>query len=543
MKRNHRVGRQACAIGTGRTPHVVALLCMAAAIAAASSGDVTAAPASGGHVSAAMECTQLAREDFSRIEDFPTTIMAAQAERDDGHAEEYCSVKGYIQPQIQFEMRLPTRTWNGRYLQTGCGGTCGQVNIQDCNDALAQNFAVAAQNMGHVSFRDGLWASDPALRQDYGPRSTHAMAVVAKVIIERYYGRQVAHSYLRGCSTGGREGLLAALHWPLDFNGIVAGDPAFPSRQGGIMNNWIAQHLNTDAGVPVFSEEKLAFLNARVLASCDAIDGLEDGIVEDPRNCDFDLDSVARCAADREEADCLTGQQIEAARKLYDGPRSGVSGERLYPGWVVFGSEKSWSPALNINYAEQFLRFMAFAENPPLSYTYRNFNFDTDVQKLEPYAAVYDPVAPHTDPDLSAFHAAGGKLIVYHGWADATVSPLTSIDFYAEIAGKAGGIDKIKDWYRLYMVPGMFHCRGGDVPDRFDLLASIVAWVEDGRAPEAVIARQMDGEKVVRSRPLYPYPAVARYSGAGDVDDAANWQSLAPTSQHEDDIKWVWDPD
>ncbi len=528
MRRNNQLKRSVYPGRKRLMLHISALFCLSISAITPVLADGAATAASDMEIPAVMECAQLLREDFSRIPDAATAIMAAEVAHADAGTEEFCAVKGYIQPQIQFEMRLPTRTWNGRYLQTGCGGTCGQVNIQDCNDALAQNFAVAAQNMGHVSFRDALWGSDPALRYDYGPRSTHAMAVVAKVITERFYGQKVAYSYLRGCSTGGREGLLAALHWPEDFNGIVAGDPAFPSRQGGIMNNWIAHHLNTDEGIPVFDQEKLAFLNSQVLAKCDAIDGLKDGIIEDPRNCDFDIAAVNVCPQGTDAADCLTKQQVEAAQKLYEGPRNSVTGERLYPGWVVFGSEKSWSPALNINYADQFLRFLAYADNPPLSYSYRDFNFDTDITKLEKYAAVYDPVAPHTDPDMSAFHQAGGKLIVYHGWADGTVSPLTSVDFYSEVARKEGGMDKVRDWYRMYMVPGMFHCRGGGVPDQFDMLSSIVAWVERNQAPESILARQMDGEKVVRSRPLYPYPTVARYSGTGDVNEAANWKPFDP---------------
>ncbi len=376
------------------------------------------------------------------------------------------------------------------------------------------------------------------------------MAVVGKVIIKRYYDQKVAYSYLRGCSTGGREGLLAALHWPEDFDGIVAGDPAFPSRQGGIINNWIAHHLNTDEGMPVYNKEKLAFLNSQVLKKCDAIDGLTDGIIDDPRNCDFDITVVKVCPKGKDAADCLTKPQVKAAQKLYEGPRHSRTGERLYPGWVVFGSETSWSPRLNINHADQFLRFMAYAKNPPLSYTYRDFNFDTDVTKLEEYAAVYDPVAPHTDPDMSKFRKLGGKLIVYHGWADATVSPLTSVDFYSEVTQKEGGLDKVKDWYRLYMLPGMSHCRGGDVPDTVDWLTTIVGWVENKQPPDRLVATQYEDHdrrsgkhgRLLRTRPLYPYPLVARFSGTGDINDAANWQSAEPPVVHDDDIKWAWDP-
>ena len=479
---------------------------------------------------------------MTRLADAPSVLMSADVVAAADGIGEYCSVKGYIQPQIQFELRLPTANWNGRYFQTGCGGTCGSVNTDRCNDALAQGFAVAADNMGHVSSQDGLWASDPMLRYDYGPRSTHVTAVIGKTIVERYYGRKAAHAYFRGCSTGGREGLLAALHWPQDFDGIIAGDPAFPSRQGGIINNWIAHNLNTDDGVALFDEADLELLHSAVLDECDAIDGLKDGIIEDPRNCTFDVTRL-KCAQGQDPATCLRPEQVDAAQRLYQGPRNSTTGQLLYPGYVVPGSELSWSPALNVNYADQFLRFMAFAENPPSTYSYRDFDFDTDIPKLEEYAAIYDPVAPHTDPDMSGFHAAGGKLIVYHGWADATVSPLTSLDFYAEVAQREGGIGKVRDWYRVFMVPGMYHCRGGAVPNQFDLLGAIVAWVEQGQAPDVVIATQIDGDTVVRTRPLYPYPAVARYSGTGDVNDAANWNPIEPASVHDDDIKWVWDPD
>jgi feruloyl esterase len=198
---------------------------------------------------------------------------------------------------------------------------------------------------------------------------------------------------------------------------------------------------------------------------------------------------------------------------------------------------------LNATYAGQFLKYLAFAENPPAAYSYRDFDFDTDVARLEELAAIYDPVPPRADPDLSAFRRAGGKLIVYHGWADPSVSPLSSLDFHAEVAAREGGFETLRDWYRVFMVPGMGHCRGGGVPDQFDMLGAIVAWVEKGQAPEVIIATQREGDRVVRTRPLYPYPVVARYSGSGDVDDAANWQPLASSRAPDDDIEWIWDPE
>jgi feruloyl esterase len=492
------------------------------------------------NTSSAMECANLANEDLSQFQDSPASILSSRLVSATNDTGEYCAVSGYVQPQVQFELRLPTKTWNGRYLQSGCGGFCGRVNINGANDALEMGFAVAAQNMGHVGGGDELWGSVPQLRVDFGRRSTHVVALASKEIIARFYGQQPARAYFRGCSTGGREGLSEAIQFPGDFDGIVAGDPAFPGRQGGIANNWIAHQLNTPDGKLVFPEAKLDFLHAEAVKSCDAIDGVEDGIITDPRNCKFDPASL-RCAARSDGPDCLNDMQVAAAQRLYDGPRNS-SGRRLYPGYVTVGSEQSWKRSADSNFANNYLRFLAFPENPPLSYTFWNFDFDKDFAKLEQMAALYDPVAPNEDPDLSGFRERGGKLIVYHGWADLSVSPLTTVDLYAEVAQREGGIDKLKNWYRVFMISSMPHCRGGGVPDRFDMLGAVMDWVEQGKAPDRILASQMDGNAVVRTRPLYPYPTVAKYKGTGDVNDAANWEASPPPVVHDDDLKWVWDP-
>jgi len=488
---------------------------------------------------AAMECAALRGTDFSAIPDGPAYVMSAKiVEAKDAQAE-YCQVNGYVQPQIQFEMRLPTKTWNGRYFQTGCGGFCGMIPINSCNDALGQDFAVAAHNMGHVSGQEGMWGADPMLRIDYGKRSTHVVAVAAKVIVEKFYGKKPAYSYFRGCSTGGREGLQVAINYPDDFDGIVAGDPAYPGRQGGIANNWIAHQLNTRDGEEVFSPETLDFLHAAAIKSCDALDGVSDGIIADPRACDFKPSSLA-CAAGHAPPACLTPAQVEAADLMYDGPRNS-KGTRLYPGWVTVGSEISWKRGNDANYATQYLRYMGFKDVKPASYTYWDFDFDKDMDGLKEMVELYDPTGPFEDPDLRAFEKRGGKLIVYHGWADLSVSPITTLDFYAEVAARQGGIESLQKWYRVFMVPGMNHCRGGGVPDRFDMLSAIMAWVEKGTAPDSILARQMDGENVVRSRPLVPYPMVAKYKGSGDVNDAANWSAAKPEKTYEDDIDWIWE--
>ena len=490
----------------------------------------------------AVECARLQEMNFTELPDAATTITTTAVVPASAKDPEYCAVSGYVQPQIQFELRLPTKTWNGRYLQAGCGGFCGSVDIEDCADALSRDFAVAAQNMGHVGnpIRDPLWGSEPGLRRDFGPRSTHVVALAAKAIVEKYYGRRPDHSYFRGCSTGGREALTEAQMYPKDFDGLIAGDPAFPARQGGIANNWDTLQLRTPEGELVLPPEKLRVLHAAVMKKCDKVDGLVDGIISDPRDCRFDVSSV-QCPSGKDGADCLTSAQATAAAKLYDGPRNS-KGERLVPGYRMYGSELDWRADIRFDLGKGYLRYLGFVQNPPADYDPRSFNFDTDVVKLEEMARLYDSVAPYEAPNLDEFHKSGGKLIVYHGWADATVSALGTLDYYAKVVDRGGGIDEVKSWFRVFMVPGMHHCARGNAPNTFDMLEAMVAWVERGEAPDRIIATQTDGDKVVRTRPLFPYPTVARYTGKGDANDAANWIPAEPRVKRDDNIDWIWAP-
>lgn len=491
---------------------------------------------------AAVQCAGFVNETFERIPGGPASILSSKLVAASGNTHEYCAVQGYVQPQIQFEMRLPTRSWNGRYFQVGCGGFCGVVSIESCADVLAQDFAVMAHNMGHVGaiIKEPLWGSDPQLRLDYGGRATHLIAIVGKVIAERFYGKRPARAYFRGCSTGGREGLSEAQRYPQDFDGIVAGDPAFPGRLGAIANNWDARQLVQPDGNPTFTPAKLQVLHAAVLKACDALDGVKDGIVSDPRACRFDVARVT-CAANADRPDCLNKAQAEAARRLYGGPVNS-SGERLMPGGVPMGSELGWGGKTSGSLPDGYLKYLAFPQNPGGDYGYRSFNFDTDVAKAEEMARLYDPVAPHEAPDLRGFEARGGKLIVYHGWADPGLSPLAVLDYYALVARRQGGQEKVRSWFRVFMVPGMFHCRGGDSPNTFDMLAPMVRWVEKGEAPEQVRATQLKDGQIVRTRPLFPYPTVARYTGHGDVNDAANWSAAQPSVKYNDIIDWIWGP-
>jgi len=266
---------------------------------------------------------------------------------------------------------------------------------------------------------------------------------------------------------------------------------------------------------------------------------LADGIISDPRRCRFDLDQVAckTLATDR----CLNPQQMEAAAALYDGPRN-HAGRRLVPGYAVYGSEVGWTSPVALGFAAGGVSYLDFARNPEPGFGYRNIDFDRDLPRIEPQAALYDPVAPYHRPDLDAFRRRGGRLIVYQGWADPGVSPLMILDYYAEVTHAAWTKGNTADWFRVFMVPGMLHCRGGDAPNSFDMMVPLLAWVEAGTAPERIIAVQRDASHIVRSRPLVPYPAEAHYIGHGDVNDASNWIGMMPAVLHDDRIDWIWKP-
>lgn len=490
-------------------------------------------------ISASTACEQLAALDLSQDPEAPATITRA-AVLPEG-AGKVCAVTGYVQPQVQFEVRLPITTWNGRYFQIGCGGFCGFVNIAGCGDMLAKDYVVAANNLGHVgdALRDPLWGSSSDARRDYGARGTHVTALVAKRLIAAFYGKAPAFSYFRGCSTGGREGLMAAQHWPEDFDGIVAGDPAFAGRLGAIANVWAAQKLFRRGNVPVLDRASLTLLHERTMAACDGLDGLKDGIIMDPRQCRFDPASL-RCAAGASK-DCLTAEQVAAAKAVYDGPRNSA-GKLLYPGGMMPGSEGAWGGADTWSLPQGSLRYLMFAKNPAPDYDYHDFDWEHDLDKVRDQVALYDPVAPGAAPDLSAFHARGGRLIVYHGWSDQGVSPLGTLDYYAQVAARTGGMNSTRSWFRVFMVPGMFHCRGGNAPNQFDFMPGLQSWVEQGTAPDGVIATQREGDRVVRTRPLFAYPAQARFTGKGSPDEAANWTARMPRTMPDDRIEWLWGP-
>ena len=438
---------------------------------------------------------------------------------------EYCSVFGTIAPAVTFEVRLPT-AWNEKLYFAGNGGFAGDVEDTNASFGLIRGYATASTDTGHQGdFLDASWALDnrPAER-DYGHRAVHVTTVVAKVIIAAYYGRDAHLSYFDGCSKGGQQALREAEQYPRDFNGIAAGAPGLDFTGLMIAANWYMQALHATESSTDIPPDKVAVIENASLASCDGVDGLVDGLIDDPRNCSFDPESLdCRYGG----PDCLTPQQVNSLKKIYAGPTNS-EGLHLFPGFPVGGdlaennNAPDYTSALYI-LQDQFFRYLAFRVDDP-NFDWTTFDFDSDPPRMRFMADILN--ADHAD--LSGFRAAGGKLLMYHGWSDPLIAPTRTIDYYARVQ-RALGVRPTRQFARLFMEPGMSHCGGGTGPNAFDYFSALEGWVEQGIAPNSMVAFHFDDDgNVDRSRPLCAYPRVARYKGRGSIDDAANFRCVEP---------------
>ena len=492
-----------------------------------------------------MSCSALLGQDFTGTPEAPAVLSSAVVVPAAVGAPEFCDVHGYIPPQVQFELKLPTKTFQGRYLQQGCGGFCGaipQMSFPACDAVLGGDFAMAADDEGHVGANafDGLWGlNDPQLRIDFGYRSEHVLAVAAKSIVTRFYGKPPAFSYFDGCSDGGREALDEAQRYPADFDGIVAGAPVYLISEITELDVWAADVALDSQGGLLIPASKLALLHGAVIAACDGLDGLVDGQIDDPRDCHFDPNSIA-CPAGQDRPGCLTTQQADIARKLYEAPVD-AQGRHYYTGGFPFGSELAWASILPLEpaIANNWLKYLGFAHNPPAGFTFKDFHFTReDFERLVQLAGVYDA----KNPDLRAFRDRGGKLIIWQGWADQLVVPSATPAYYDEVVDRMGGLRPVQTFARLFMVPGVYHCGGGYLPYQTDFFAPVVQWVEQGIAPDRVLATAPLPSGATRTRPVFPYPARARYTGSGSVDDAANFLAMTPSPLPDDDPSWIGAP-
>ena len=458
----------------------------------------------------------------------------------------FCRVAGVSRPEagseIGFEVWLPApEAWNGRFQGIGSGGSAGAIRYPQLAAAVAAGYAAVATDNGHTSSSgfDGSWAlGHPERLVDFGYRAQHEATVAGKAVTAAYYGRPADYAYFVGCSQGGHHALMEAQRYPDDYDGIVAGAPA--NYWIGLMTGELWSGLATTRDpAQDLPRAKLPVLGAAVMAACDALDGLEDGLIDDPRACDFDP-AVLLCDGG-ERPDCLTGGEVAAARAIYAGPTRPGTGERIFPGYAL-GSEHFESPDGLGGWARywsgvekpggsaiDFMRYSVFRDP---DYDLRGFDFDGDwdLANNRPIGAdeTLGSALNAVDADLTAFKAAGGRLISYHGWADALIPGQYAVDYYGSVTEAMGGPAATTDFYRLFMAPGVAHCRGGPGPDRFDAVAALERWVEEGVAPDRLVASKVVDGAVQRTRPLCPYPQVARYQGTGSIDDAASFACVAP---------------
>jgi feruloyl esterase len=464
-----------------------------------------------------------------------TVASAVSVEPDPAHGlPGYCEVTATIRPvpgsEIGVVYRLPA-SWNGKLVGIGGGGMAGNVKLETAAPNLARGYATAQTDMGHPSpdALDPAWAlaAPGKLNEekviDFGHRATHLMTVVGKDVVRTYYGRAQSRAYWEGCSTGGRQGLMEMQRYPDDYDGVVAGAPVYNMLvyTTAVLRT---QHFHARPGSNL-TPAQLQLLSSAVTKACDARDGVQDGILSDPRQCHFDP-AVLQCPAGASGDSCLSAQQVETVRKMYQGVET--TDGRLAAAPLLPGGEPDWLTR-SLGNERMKLGLNSLLGAPFISYLvkkdpgYDLFTFDPnkDIDEAEHSFARRQVAA--TDADLGAFFRHGGKLILWHGFNDPGPSPIQTLKYYEDVAAKQGG--PIDDRARLFMVPGVYHCRGGPGPDKFDALAAIDDWVEHGRAPTQILATRADRKL---SRPLCPYPQLARYSGAGDPADAASFTCTAP---------------
>ena len=456
----------------------------------------------------------------------------------------FCRVSGILKPSpesdIRFEVWMPATGWNGKFLGVGNGGFAGSIGWRDLAAAVTHGFASAATDTGHrAAGTDAAWALDhPQKVIDFGYRAIHETADKAKALVAAFYGGGPKRSYFSSCSNGGRQALMEAQRFPGDYDGIIAGAPANYWTHLLTEAVWDVQALTQDPASYI-PPSKLPAIEKATLAACDSLDGVKDGVIDDPPECHFDP-SALLCKGPDSDA-CLTAPQVAALRKLYSGPldakRKPVyfghspGGETGNGGWAAWITGLSPGKSLGFAFGTSFFADMV-VENP--SWDYHTFNVDREMKAADDKVA---RVLNATDPDLRRFQSRGGKLILYHGWSDAAIPPLNAIAYYQSVLGKMGARNA-GQFVRLFMVPGMQHCGGGPGPNSFgsfvpesdpqrDIAAALEHWVEDGVAPDQIIGTRYKGTTpasgVERTRPLCPYPQVAHWKGTGSTDDARNF--------------------
>ncbi len=442
----------------------------------------------------------------------------------------YCSVAATIDAETHIIALLPN-DWNGRFLMGGAGGFVGAVENQFAA-TVNEGYATVGTDAGHTALSgSAAWALHHDTRIiDYGYRAVHRTAEVTKLLIAAYYGRPPEHSYFIGCSNGGREAMMEAQRYPADFEGIVAIAPAynFLAIATTFVRNAQTQYPTGDFTAPVVTPAVLKLLGAKVAEKCDASDGVRDGTIENPETCTFTVASLPPCPNDAVASSCVTRAQ-RAALSTFTAPLA--AGALRYPG-QPFGDEadpNGWNtwitgpvagpldatgripPMVQGIFGTEFFTYFIYGDS---AWRYVGY----DLTRAARDGAKVDTIVSATNPDLSAFRARGGKLLLAHGWSDPALNARSTIEYFKAVQART---PQASSFTRLFMMPGVLHCAGGSGCDQADWTGTIRLWVETGEAPSRLIAHKETGAQVARTHPLCAYPMTARYNGTGSTDDAA----------------------
>ncbi len=434
----------------------------------------------------------------------------------------FCRIAATLKPSadsdIKIEVWLPVSNWNGGLESVGNGAWAGTLGYAAMATALGAGYATASTDTGHSGGSVTFVVDHPEKLTDFAYRAVHEMTVAAKAVAAGYYGQAPKHSYFNGCSTGGRQAIAEAQRYPGDYDGIVAGDPDFYATHIQASQLFIGQAAHKD-DASYIPPAKYAALHSAALDACDTLDGVKDGVIEDPTRCHFDP-QVLLCK-DADSPACLTAAQVETAKQTYAGTHAGKS--TLWG--VEPGSEAGWSSLSGpqpLGLAVETYQYLVYKDP---KWDYHSFAAEKDVAAAD---KAIGSLMNTADPDLRPFFSRGGKLIMYHGWADPGIPPMFSVEYYKNVVDKSGGAKKAADEIRLFMVPGMGHCAGGDGPSTFNAMEAVAKWVEQKKAPDQIAASHATRGQVDRTRPLCPYPQTAVYKGSGSTDEAANFSCKTP---------------
>lgn len=503
-----------------------------------------------------LELPELASIRGTWVEAGPLTVPGtAAANAGPSQLPAHCRVEARIEPSIRFEVWLPAPTgWNGRFLGIGGGGYAGTIAYTELADALLNGYAAASTDTGHAE-GDYAWLADDGLLRDFGYRAIYEMTAKSAVIVREFYARPADYRYFNGCSLGGRQGLMEAERFPSDYDGIVAGAPVNAFVATRTTQLVLTRFARPVPGQTLLGGDALRLLNTAVIEQCDTLDGVADGVLEDPRRCNFDPRRL-QCGF-TPAGRCLTPDQIEAARQIYAGPASAASasfpagrirspfgaGSSGQPPQSPFasagasslpaielpglapGSETGWTFAASDELSPLTLEFFRRAVFADMFWNWRDFDLAID----HPYAEEQVGWMLDADSaDLIDFRDRGGKLILYHGWNDTNNAPEATIGYYEAVEATAATAPNspglgTRDFARLFMVPGMGHCGGGVGTSSFDSQRAIEDWVERGIAPDRIEAERSENGAAVRTRPLCPYPQTARYRGTGNTDRSGSF--------------------